>query len=274
MTFSFFYSRGGSGYVRGYQMAEALGGKHNPKSGFENDICIYVKILPPDNYPKHSYMDVDDAPKAVNWLMTHKDIGVIAISKRAKRKLEQLLPGRKIILIPHQHVNFERWTRPDREVKVVGIIGSTSSFQSDIEEFRTKLSELGLELKYEEDYWNTYKTDQNKSMREKICDFHKEIDIQVVWRPRRDNSIKDMLRNPNKLGNAASFGIPTVSYPEENFEEEWDGLYLPALTIDQMIFQIRCLKDSKVLYRNYSISGLLRAEKYHMDNIMKRYLEL
>ena len=28
-------------------MAQYLGGKENPIKGFKNDICIYVKIIPP-----------------------------------------------------------------------------------------------------------------------------------------------------------------------------------------------------------------------------------
>ena len=40
---SFFYGTGGAGDIRGKQTADYLGGKKNPKEGFENDICIYVK---------------------------------------------------------------------------------------------------------------------------------------------------------------------------------------------------------------------------------------
>src|SRR3989304_8326463 len=57
-TFSFFYGRGGAGLIRGVQMAEYLGAKKNPTKGFKNDICTYVKIRPPDNHSKRSYLDL------------------------------------------------------------------------------------------------------------------------------------------------------------------------------------------------------------------------
>ena len=148
-NFSFFYGKGGSGYIRGEQMADYLGGKKNPTEGYENDTCIYVKVRPPEDHPKHTYMDVDDAPQAVEWLQKHTDTGVIAISKRAQRKLKERLGREDVLFIPHQHCNYERWVRPERPVKVVGIIGSFNCFQYPIDDFRESLREIGLELKYE-----------------------------------------------------------------------------------------------------------------------------
>src|SRR3990167_4577036 len=95
-NFSFFYTRGGSGYVRGHQMAQYFGAKENPTKGFRNDICIYVKIIPPDNHPKHSYSDVDDSWQAAEWLKTHPEMGVIAIAETAKDYLEKLLNQKDI----------------------------------------------------------------------------------------------------------------------------------------------------------------------------------
>lgn len=272
--FSFFFAKGGSGYVRGHQMAKYLGGKENPTKGFKNDICIYVKIIPPENYPKHSYSDVDDSPRATEWLKTHPKIGVIAIAETAKDYLEKLLGRHDIIYIPHQHVNYERWVRPKRPVKTVGIIGSVGSFQYPIDLFKKELEKIGLELKYEEKYWQTYKSDKKRGMRLKVCDFYKDVDIQVVWRPRYIYPIETPFKNPNKLGNAGAFGIPTVSYPEPSFVRAWNRRFIQVNSVRRLINVCNRLKNDPRYYRWYSKKALARAEDYHIEKIAKLYRKL
>lgn len=274
MNYSFFYAAGGSGYIRGKQMADYLGGKHNPTEGYENDVCIYVKKTPPDGYPKHTVMDVDDAPRAVEWLKTHTDTGVIAISLTAKEYLEKVLNRKDIVFIPHQHINFDRYINPVREVKVVGIIGSITSFQYPIDDLRAKLLAVGLELRYEPEYWKTYKDNPKQDMRHNIIDFHKEMDIQIVWRPHGFSAGQDPLRNPNKLGNASSFGIPTVSYPEKSYIREWEGCFIPANTIDDLVGHCRLLKEDRVYYDYFSKKALERSEQYHIEKIAELYRAL
>lgn len=272
---SFFYSRGGSGYIRGKQMAEYLGGKENPTEGYENDTCIYVKIIPPENHPIHSYSDVDDAPKAAEHLKTHPELGIIAISETSKDYLEKLLSRNDVVFIPHQHCNFERRIRPDREVKTVGIIGSKiTAFQYPVEPFRKELKKMGLELKFEQDYWNTYKSTPDREMRLNVADFYNTLDIQLGWRPRVIFRSMGPFQNPNKLGNASSFGIPTVAYPEPSYEREWDGCFVPANTIGEMLIQIKRLKDDPLFYKDIANKALLRSEDYHIDQVSKLYLNL
>ena len=263
MNYSFFYSRGSAGYVRGEQIADLLGGKKNPESGFENDICVYVKILPPENPPKHSYLDVDDAPRAVTYLKEHPEVGVIATSDYSNRYLSRELNREDIVTIPHAHCNYERWVRPDREVKIIGIIGSKTSFQYDIMNFRQRLKEIGLELSYNEDYWKTY-----QYSREKVCEFYKFIDVQVVWRPKM---YAPTFKNPNKLVNAGSFGIPTISYPEDNFLAEWGDNFIQADTIDYMIWLCNFLRAKEDAYNLWSKKALVKAEECHKDNIIELY---
>ena len=273
--FSFFYGGGGSGYQRGEQKADWFGGKKNPSSGFEDDICIYVKIRPPENHPKHTYYDVDDNPDAVEYLKRHPEVGVIAICPAAKEYLEEVLKRKDIVCIPHDHCNYERILIPNREVKNVGIIGSTSSFQYPVEDFKKQLSEIGLDLKYEQDYWNTYKSNSEYEQRINVAMFYLTLDIQVVWRPRRWRPHSfDPFRNPNKLGNSAAFGIPTVAFPEDNFVREFDGCFIPVHSIPEMIAECKKLKDDKKYYQYYALKGLKRAEKYHIDNLEKLYLGL
>lgn len=256
-------------------MAQYLGGKENPTSDFENDICIYVKILPPEHPPKHSYADVDDSPKAAEYLKTHPEVGVIAISETAKDYLEKLLNRQDVYFIPHQHVNFERRSRPDRPVKTIGIIGSKiTAFQYPVESFRKELAKMGLELKFEEDYWNTYKSTPDKEMRLNVADFYYSMDIQLGWRPRVIFKGMAPFQNPNKLGNSSSFGIPMVAYPEPSYEREWGGCYAKANTIEEMLTQIKKLKDDPVFYQSITKKALERAEDYHIDQVSKLYLNL
>lgn len=274
-NFSFFYARGGSGYIRGHQMARYLGGKENPREGFENDLCIYAKIIPPDPHPKHTYSDVDDSPKAAEYLKTHPEVGVIAISQTAKDYLNKFLKRNDVVFIPHQHCNFERRLRPDRPVKTVGIIGSKiTAFQYPVEPFKKELAKMGLELKFEQDYWNTYKSTPEREMRLNVADFYYSIDIQVGFRPRVIFRGMGPFQNPNKLGNSSSFGIPMVAYPEPSYEREWRGCYVPAKSIQEMLAQIKRLKNDSAFYKKIAQKALKRAEDYHIDSVSKFYLNL
>lgn len=256
-------------------MARFLGGKENPREGFENDLCIYVKIIPPDPHPKHIYSDVDDSPKAAEYLKTHPEVGVIAISQTAKDYLSQLLGRNDVYFIPHQHCNFERRLRPDRPVKTVGIIGSKiTAFQYPVEPFKKELAKMGLELKFEQDYWNTYKSTPEREMRLNVADFYYSIDIQVGFRPRVIFRGMKPFQNPNKLGNSSSFGIPMVAYPEPSYVREWDGCFVPAKTVEEMLAQIKRLKDDPLFYKDIAQKALMRSEDYHIDNVSKLYLNL
>ena len=265
MNFSFFYSAGTAGYVRGEQMADALGGKKNPESGYENDICIYVKILPPENPPKHSYADVDDSTRLAEYLGTHRNLGVIVISTNTAKYLAKRLQRNDIIVIPHAHCNYENWTRPDREVKTVGVIGSITSFQADTEGFKNRLKEIGLEFSYQKEYWDTY---QNNRL--KVCDFYKTIDIQVCWRPKM---FAKHFKNPNKLVNAGSFGIPTIAYMETGFKE-WEKKFIDVVRINEMIAFCYKLKEDKGYYDYYAQLALEKAKENHIDNIIELYKKL
>jgi len=263
MNYSFFYTAGTAGYVRGEQIADALGGKKNPESGFEDDVCIYVKVLPPENHPKHSYADVDDSIRLAEWLRTHPNIGVITTSENTKEYLSKDLKRSDIVTIPHAHCNYERFIRPDREVKTVGVIGSMTSFQGDTKEFAERLKEIGLDFIYEKKYWETY-----QNSREKVCDFHKQMDIQVCWRPKM---FATPFKNPNKLANAGSFGIPTIAYPEQGFKE-WEGRFFEVNSIDEMVWACKQLKGN--VYKYYSNAALEKARENHLDNILKLYENL
>lgn len=271
MNFSFFYKAGSAGYVRGEQIADYLDGKKNPEKDFEDDICVYVKTFPSGTIPRRTYIDVDDAPNTIEWIKEHPEVGIIVTAQTAKDFLSKELNRTDINVIPHAHCNYERWIRPKREIKIIGIIGSITSFQYPVEEFRKKLINNGLKLIYEQDYWNTYKSTPDMPGRLKVVAFHKTIDIQVVWRPKM---VTSHLKNPNKLVNAGSFGIPTVAYPEFNFENEWKGYYISVNTIDKMIEMLCKLRDDYSVYKDISIKALQKADENHIEKIAKLYEKL
>lgn len=268
--FSFFYSAGTAGYVRGEQIADYFGGKKNPIDGYEDDTCVYVKVLPPDNPPKRTFLDIDDADRAVEYAKKHPEIGLIVNSQNSYNYLSKLLNRSDIHRIPHAHCNYERWIRPDRPVKTVGIIGSKTTFQYCLDEIKFRLKAMDLDLSYEYDYWNTYKSTEDKPGREKVCDFYKTIDLQICWRPKMHATY---LKNPNKLVNAASFGIPTIAYPEEGFKE-WTGFYVPNDNIYDLLSYCYIYKTEPDSYRNLSDMVASKAEEYHITKIAELYKQL
>ena len=264
-NFTFFYSENKkaiSGEIRGRQIASCLNGKTNPKNGYEDDICIYAKCLPPDDFPNRTYVDIVDSRNLVNWVMDRPNVGVIAISKTAQNYLFRKLNRSDIHLIPEHHCNFEREQRPDREVTTVGYIGcrTGSAFPVDI---KKRFAEVGLDFKYN----RAYKT------RFDVIDFYKSIDIQIMHKYVRHKAIIN-LKNPLKLANAGSFGIPSVAYPENNFIEEFGGCFIEAKTIDEMVQQCKNLKENKALYQDTSEKAFMRAQEYHIDKIAPLYYGL
>lgn len=277
MNYSIFHAVGSAGNVRGKQVAEWLGAKLNPTEGYLDDLCIYVKVLPPDIHSKHTYLDVDDSTTAVKWLLNHTDTGIIVNSPSGKEYLSNLLDRDDVIVIPHAHCNYENWIRPEREVKTVGIIGSRTSFMYPLDQVRDELKEIGLELIYEKDYWKNYGDEEGMSeddRRKKIVEFYKKVDIQIVWRPDDTFSPQTIpLKNPNKLVNASSFGIPTIAYPEKAFSS-WYGDYIDVKKIDHMIWWCKKLKENSMIYNSYGMSAINHAKQYYVDKIKQLYKDL
>jgi len=258
---SFFTHSGGAGKIRGEQIAKYIRAKLNPKDGYEDDVCIYVKCIPPLIYPKKTYIDVVEDSAGLRWIKSHPKIGIIASSKSIFKYLSDKLPN-NLVLISQHHCNFERVLRTRKEVKVAGIIGNSHAFQYPLDRLEEKLKNIGIELRLF--------VKKTFGGREEVVDFYKQIDIQLVWRPNTDG----VLRNPLKLINACSFGIPTVAYPEVDFVTELDGYFLQAKNIDDLIKITKKLKDNSFFYEEWSDKALFNAEDYHIDNISKFYRQL
>jgi len=258
---SFFTHSGGAGIIRGEQVAKHLGAKLNPKSGYENDVCIYVKCVPPEHYPERSYVDVVEDSAGLRWVDKHLEVGVIASSKTIFDYLSQKLDN-KIVLIPQHHCNFERIVRTRKEVKVAGIIGNKACFQHNLDDLADRLANIDMELKI--------LIKKKFDSREEVVDFYKQIDVQLVWRPESDG----VLRNPLKLVNALSFGIPTFAYPEEDFVAEFNDHFIQTNTIDEMINWVDMFKRVRDFQKIFYDKAIKKAEEYHIDHISKVYLRL
>lgn len=212
-------------------------------------------MQPPEDYPENSYLDVVDGQARVSWLEKHDDIGVIACSTAGEEYLEKKL-GRKVMLIPQHHCNYERVRRNRDEIKVVGLIGN--SITLDVwPGLPDALKEIGLKFKYEGDYNN----------RQDVVNFYKTIDIQVVWRP-----FHRWLKNPLKIVNAGSFGIPTVAFPEVGYKEMTE-YYLAAESCHKAIKKIKLLKNKRH-YAKWPEKLIRKTEQYHIDNISKLYVKI
>ena len=242
-----------SSMIRGEQVAERLGAKLNPKEGYDNDVCIYVK--PSGNkFEGRPYIDVVDEEGPV---IRNPDVPAIACSEFSYKVLSKFNP-KKLVLIPQQHCNFERAKRTREGVKAVGMVAQREAFPLVPKEIATGLAEKGIEFVQ----YSTFRTRQD------IVDFYNRIDVQLIWRP-----FNLKLGNPLKLVNAMSFGVPTIALPDDGILE-LDGFYLSAGSPSEVSTQLDRLIREPDLYEEYSQKGLEKAEQYHIDNICKLYKEL
>jgi hypothetical protein len=258
---SFFTHSGGAGLIRGEQIANKLGAKLNPTSGYEDDVCIYVKSFPFPFIPKHTYIDIVEDSAGLRWAKKHPKVNLLASSDTIYDYLNNNLPNR-VSLIHQHHCNFERVVRLRKQVKVAGIIGNKASFQYNLDDLADRLANIDMELKI--------LIKKKFDSREEVVDFYKQIDIQLVWRPESDG----VLRNPLKLVNALSFGIPTFAYPEKDFVAEFNDHFIQANTIVEMINWVDMFKRVRDFQKIFYDKAIKKAEEYHIDHISKVYLRL
>src|SRR3989344_1382834 len=122
----------GSSMIRGDQIAEHIGAKLNPDSGYENDVCIYVK--PPGkphlydyNLAGVPYIDIVDGEGIIVYLQRNPQVPVIVTSKHDYDYLSSILDN-EVILIPQQHCNFDRTKRTRPKIETIATIGTPPAF--------------------------------------------------------------------------------------------------------------------------------------------------
>lgn len=250
-----------SSIIRADQICEATYAKLNPISGYEQDVCIYVK---PDIGPdfkfegKSPYLDIVDGYYYVSTLKENPQVRAIVCSESDYFWFVGQGITNKIVLIPQHHCNFEREVRTRKEIASVGVIGTRQAFTYLPPELRLLLEARGLEFIEFSEFFT----------RQDIIDFYKRIDLQIVWRP-----YKKRLANPLKIVNAASFGIPTIALDETYFRE-MGNCYLGVNNFSEFLTALDRLRSSPKLYSAYSEMCLQKAENYHIDRIAKLYKDL
>jgi glycosyltransferase involved in cell wall biosynthesis len=248
---------GGSGEIRGTQIAQYLLARVNPPAGwsYDFDVHVWVKQEPANmSLPGRHYLDVLDEHRRIPWLLKHPECGVIASSQSGLKCLQKALDRGDVVLIPQHHCNYERVVRTITDIKVAGVIGGAGALQCNVEELRARLAEIGVELRIV----NAYEA------RRDVVEFYKGLDVQIVWR-----NEQRVLKNPLKLINAMSFGIPTIAHPEVAYEEVSD-YYWGANSIDDVLLHIRHLRNE-----GFDAGHLVeKAEEYHIEHVARLYGQL
>ena len=248
-----------SSMIRGEQIAKYLGAKLNPIDKYENDVCIYVKPNNFDVIKDGSYVDIIDSISLVRGILKYPNLRAIVFSKSGVDYLN-IMGKKNVVVIPQHHCNIDNILRDKTDITTVGVIGSPDSFNYPIDEFSKRLKEIGLD----------FITSFSWRSRQDVVDFYQKIDIQVSFN--RSFTRQKCLRDSLRLKNAASFGIPTVAYPEVNYKE-FTGNYIEVRSIDDMIAEIKKLKD-KTYYEQWSNKALLKSKEFHISKIAELYKQL
>lgn len=248
----------GTSLIRGEQVTEYTGGKYNPKSGYDQDICIYLKPKTLDHIKDGSYVDFSDCEEyLIKLLQDRPKIKVIVSSLASLEFLKEKLQN-KLFLIPEHHCNFDRVVRTRKEINTVGFIGTPRSFTYPLPDITKRLGKIGFK----------FITNSNYKNRQDVIDFYQQIDLQIVWYI-NDNS---PFKHPTKFINAASFGIPTIANWLLGYRE-WEDNYVPVNSIDEMMAEVKKMKN-KDYYDLWSRKIIKAAEAYHIENIAKLYKQL
>lgn len=251
-----------SSIIRGEQMAAyMLNARLNPASGYENDVCIYVKPHVPVNedfkFEGDAYLDILDGYGLVPVLQKHPEVPVIVFSDLDVETLSRVVKN-KIICIPHHHVNFDRIKRERNKVKKVGIIGTEFAFQQVPNEIKEGLAKRNMQyLEYSTFY-----------PRQSVVDWYRQIDLCLVWRPYQKH-----LSNPFKIVNAGSFGVPSICLDEPAFKEV-EGCYMPVNSLEEFFKTLDEVRTMPEMYQHYADKCLEKMEEYHIENIAKKYQAL
>ncbi len=259
-----------SGEIRGRQVGKVIGpdvAVVDPTYVGKDDILIGIKALPPDDVigrVKAVYVDVVDCHGTIKALKKDKRLNAIAISDTAYEYLCSELSEDRVVKIPEHHCNFERKLTPKTfPIKTIGYIGEMSGLHLVTKFLSTMLEGTDIETLVCYQYSN----------RQQVVDFYNRVDVQITYRiDEMDYGVYSCLKNPLKLANAGSFGIPTVGWPEANYLAEWQGCFWEALSITDLVSVLRHMTEER--YMDMSYKALGRAEYYHIERILPLYLEL
>lgn len=263
----FFTNEWASGEIRGRQMAKVTGGVVDPERVSVDDVLVFIKSRPSDRVVKYlmaMYIDVDDNHTLIPYLSEHREVHVIAASRVGQQYLKEQTGRDDILLIPSNHCNYERFVKVMSGVKTAGFIGYRENLHLDVDELRSALGKVGIDFVIKTEF----------KSREEVCDFYKSIDIQICFRQKSDTNPAPELRDPLKLINAGSFGIPTVAYPEPSYADEFGDCFLPAMSLDKVVEGCEWFKNNGWFYHEVAMAALQCAEHYHIEHIAPMFLAL
>ena len=251
-----------SSTVRGEQIAAYMGNARlNPPKVEEGDVNIYVKphikVGFDFDFPKNSWIDIQDGWELIHTLQKYPEVGVIAYGDLSYETLSKYV--KKIVNIPHHHVNFERTVRKRDKILKVGTTGSPAAWDYIPEEIKEGLKQRGIRLEL---YSNFYP-------RTAVARFHESVDVFIHWRA----WLNRKLSCPFKIINSASFGVPTIALDEPSFKEV-EGTYIGVSNPAQWLEKFDLLVNDARLYQEMADKCLEVAEKYHIESISKLYKEL
>jgi len=250
-----------SSRIRGNEIAEYSGFKLNPRSGYENDTCIWIKPRGLNRVKDGDWVDFLDGYSTLESLLKNRPkIKVIAASQYSYEYLKKRLKN-KIVLIPSQHINWENARRSRKVVDTCGYIGSPSPIAFKMySEIGKELKKIGFKFINCFDYKN----------RQDAVELYKKIDILVIgaWEVGDLNPHKI----PTKIINAASFGIPSIAFPLRGYKE-LEGYYVRANNMKELLTEVEKFRN-KDHYKKWSNKVLKMSEKYHISNVAKLYRKL
>lgn len=251
-----------SSRIRGEEIALHLGLRMNPQVREADEVCIFVKPRHLTNVKDGDYVDILDKFQIITELKARPKVKVIAMSDVHYNYLKKELKN-EITLIPHHHINFERYKRKRNGTLVGGMIGTPSDMIFEIAgNLKDRLAEVGIE----------FTTCFDFKTREDMIEYYKKIDFLVIWYLDDIYERDDFCRHPAKIINAASFGIPTLGQPISGYREV-EGFYIPIETLGDIVREAQKLKDGDY-YNQWSEKLIKEAEKYHISEIAKLYKEL
>ena len=247
-----------SGEIRGKQIADYIGAKFNPKSGYENDLCIFVKGFMIDKAKDGDYVDFSDEVFEKLSPKLRSKINIIVHSQYAFNYLKQRLSN-KMVCIPQQHINWNNETRIKNKNIVGGYIGRPSNISFRIQnEIKETLKKIRVDFKVAFEWTN----------RQDAIDFYKSIDFLVIGGyGLLDKNLWQI--TPAKMINAASFGIPSLAYMRVGYQE-FEGYYTQFETMEDLIDEVEKLKDENYYFK-YSNRITEKAKEYHISKIANLY---
>jgi hypothetical protein len=215
-----------------------------------------IELAKPGDYVDFSDEKIETlAPKI------RPDLKVIAHTTYARDYLKQYVPN-EIVYIPQQHINWENATRTKNSPIIGGYIGRPSTISQEIQnEIKQALQAIGIDFKVAFE-WET---------RQDAIDFYKSIDFLVIGGYGKLPS--DLWQiTPTKMINAASFGVPSLSFMRVGYQE-WEGNYTQFQTMDDLLFEVELLQHEPY-YDGLSKQIMNKAKEYHISKIGDMYRSL